>query len=198
MDRIVIINKHNRSDLIDLLQKKYLVQEIRLKSLFSSEILSKKQIVIDILLNTVKLLFLLDKKSKLYVSTDATNAFPILILNKVLRKKIVLTNFYLHAWGNKKIIKIFLKIFLDSHVSMAVQSEYEKKYYSEFISSDRIQYIPYCLDISLELDVQVFILVFKINKLKSMKFRILELIYAISNSINHKSLIYNKHKSSAI
>jgi len=63
-------------------------------------------------------------------------------------------NFYLHALGEKKIVKQLLRFFLNSrHITLIVQSPGEIKYYKKISAKCEILFIPYSADIDETIEV---------------------------------------------
>lgn len=149
LKKVMMISKrkHRRKQLVTFLNQRMAVKEILLKSAFeSNKFISKKIIIFEIIINIIRLASQLRNDFDLFIATDMTNSIPTLIINKLLQKKVVLTNFYLHSIADKFVIKAILKFLLDKQVYVIVQSMYEFNFYSTLCPKATIKYIPYHQD----------------------------------------------------
>lgn len=77
-------------------------------------------------------------------------AIPFLFAIKVLpfmrpKKDIIVTSFFLHDMGKKKIVQRILRFLLaDKKILLLAQSAYEEKYYSQLTDKAKVIHFPFC------------------------------------------------------
>lgn len=77
-------------------------------------------------------------------------AIPFLFAIRVLpfmrpRKNIIVTSFFLHGMGKKKIIQKILRfLFANKRLLLLAQSTYEVEYYSQLTDKAKVIYFPFC------------------------------------------------------
>jgi glycosyltransferase involved in cell wall biosynthesis len=112
--------------------------------------LNKRQIICRELLHFLKIFF------KIYFFRNANifcvaGQYSFLVMNRIFRKilgdqfQLIIYNFYIHAWGNKKIVQKILKFMLNrENITLIVQSPKEVDYYATISKKCRVVFIPYC------------------------------------------------------
>ena len=115
----------------------------------------KKKIILALILNFFAIpIFLLKKreKSECILLQGMLCAIPFLFWIKIFPinksiERIVLIRFFIHAFGEKGIIKRILRYILNNKkLIINVQSRQEEVYYGALTRSAKLQFFPYCQD----------------------------------------------------
>ena len=120
----------------------------------TGKMLDKKQVVAVMVFNFFFFIyrFVIRKREKYEVILLNSHivAIPFLFLARILpfinaRKKIIVTFFFLHGLGKKRVVQKILRfLFRNRRVLLVAQSSDEVEYYSQLMDKDKIIYFPFC------------------------------------------------------
>jgi len=115
--------------------------------------LNKREIAITMLFNFFCFFYRFVVRRRKYdviILANQVVAIPYLFLVKIFpfsnaRKNIIVTSFFLHGLGRKKIVQKILRfLFSNKRILLIVQSDYEAGYYSQLMDKARVISFPFC------------------------------------------------------
>lgn len=152
IENAVVITRYKNHDFLS-----FIPSLVYLPRIFKTKFENKVQTIFSIIANSCQLLFI-SKKYDTYVTTSLTSGIALLWVSKLKRmsdKKYILTNFYLHQLGEKKIIIKFLNFLFKTHdVTIALHSKHEQKIYTKRYPQVKAIFMPLCQNPSPTLDVE--------------------------------------------